>query len=346
MPDERVLAAIANWAPRFVSQGVDMNDFQRVTSRVETWPEWLPAWVANGDLHAQLAREAEARDRTVTAGQAWNHAALSYHFAKFVWMVDMQRYRQAADKAVAALREAHRLLDPGAERVEIPFEGTAMVGNLRRPQDAARPPLAILLPGLDSTKEEFFEWENVFLVRGLATFSLDGPGQGETGYTTLIRPNYELAVTALLDHLQWDAPVGVAGVSLGGYYAPRAAAFEKRIGAAVGVSGAFCFGDVWDARPSLTKETFQYHAGAMSPEDARAKAFELTLEGIAEQIDQPLLIIAGKLDRLVGWDESKRIVDAAPNSTWVLFEEGNHVCNNIPYKYRPLAADWLKEQLS
>ena len=68
--------------------------------------------------------------------------------------------------------------------------------------------------------------------------------------------------------------------------------------------------------------------------------------GVAEQIDQPLLIIAGKLDRLVAWDESKRIADAAPNSTWVLFEEGNHVCNNIPYKYRPLAADWLKEQLS
>jgi len=29
----------------------------------------------------------------------------------------------------------------------------------------------------------------------------------------------------------------------------------------------------------------------------------------------------------------------------VLFEEGNHVCNNIPYKYRPLTADWLAERL-
>ena len=97
MPDERVQAAISNWAPRFVSQGVDMNDFQRVTAPVETWPEWLPAWVENGDRHAQLAREAEARGRTLTAGQAWNHAALSYHFAKFVWMVDMDLYRDAAD---------------------------------------------------------------------------------------------------------------------------------------------------------------------------------------------------------------------------------------------------------
>ena len=85
---------------------------------------------------------------------------------------------------------------------------------------------------------------------------------------------------------------------------------------------------------------------AATPEEAREKAFELTLEGVAEQIEQPLLVVTGKLDRLVGWEESKKIADSAPNSTWVLYEEGNHVCNNIPYKYRPLVADWLREQLA
>jgi len=135
--DERVEAAVANWAPRFVSQGVDANDFRRVTSRVAAWPDWLPAWVANGDMHAQRAREAERQGRTLTAGEAWNHAALSYHFAKFVWMIDTDRYRSAADQAVAALREVHRLLDPAAERLEIPFEGATMFANLRRPQGAA-----------------------------------------------------------------------------------------------------------------------------------------------------------------------------------------------------------------
>jgi pimeloyl-ACP methyl ester carboxylesterase len=346
VPDERVQAAIGNWAPRFVSQGVDFNDFQRVTSRVEVWAEWLPAWVENGDLHAGLAREAEELGRTLSAGEAWNHAALSYHFAKFVWMVDMDRYREAADSAVAALRNVHRLVDPTAERLEIPFEGETMFANLRRPQDVARPPLVLLLPGLDSTKEEFFEWENVFLRRGLATLSLDGPGQGETGYTTHIQPNYEVAVSAALDHLDWDEPVGLAGVSLGGYYAPRAAAFEPRVRAAVGISGSFNFGEVWDNRPSLTKETFQHHSGASSLEEARALAFELSLEGVAERIEQPLLVITGKRDKLVLWEETKKIADAAPNATWVLFEEGNHVCNNIPYKYRPLAADWLREELA
>jgi len=345
VPDERVQAAIDNWAPRFVSQGVDFNDFQRVTAKVETWPEWLPAWVENGDLHARRAREAEEAGRALTAGQAWNHAALSYHFAKFVWMVDMERYRDAADRAVAALREVHRLLDPLAERVEIPFQGTTMVANLRRPLGAELPPLVLLLPGLDSTKEEFWAWENVFLQRGLATLSLDGPGQGETGYTTHIQPNYEVAVTAALDHVGWDGPIGLAGVSLGGYYAPRAAAFEPRVQAAAGVSGPFNFGEVWDERPSLTKETFQHHSGASSPAEAREKAFELDLDGVAERVEQPLLVVTGKLDRLVRWQESKKIADAASNSTWVLFEDGNHVCNNIPYKYRPLVADWLREQL-
>ena len=31
---------------------------------------------------------------------------------------------------------------------------------------------------------------------------------------------------------------------------------------------------------------------------------------------------------------------------WVLFPEGNHVCNNIPHLYRPLVADWLAAHLS
>ena len=346
MADERIRAAIANWAPRFTSQGVDPNDFRRVTAELETWDEWLPSWEANGDRHAGLAREAEAAGRTLSAGEAWVRAALSYHFGKFVWMVDMERYRTVSDKAIAALYEAHRLLDPAAERVEVPFEDGTLYGNLRRFEPGSATPLAVLLPGLDSTKEEFFHWENVFLLRGMSTFSLDGPGQGESGYATSIRPDYEAAVSAALDALDWRGPAGVAGVSLGGYYAPRAAAFEPRLQAVVSVSGPFCFGDGWDSRPGLTKETFVHHSGAADLDAAREKAFALTLEGAAERIQQPMLVITGDRDRVIGWEESKRIADAAPNATWVLVEGANHVVNDMPYRYRPLAADWLREQLA
>jgi 2,6-dihydroxypseudooxynicotine hydrolase len=348
--DERVRDAIAHWAPRFITNGVDYNDFVRVTSGVTTWDEWLPAWVENGHGFAELARDAESRGRTVTAGQLWNQAALSYHFAKFVWMLDMERYEEATRLAVDALRKAHSFLDPTAERIEIPFEnGATLVGNLRRPA-GERAPLVLLFPGLDSTKEEFFGWENVFLSRGLATFSLDGPGQGESGLSTHIYPNYEVAATATIDVLsQRDdidaARIGAAGVSLGGYYAPRAAAYEKRIKAAVGISGPFDFASNWEHMPQQTRETVAHHVGASSPEEARAKAGELNLYEAAKLIDQPFLAITGRHDRLIPWEQTQRQADEAPNGEFVLYDDGNHVCNNIPWKYRPLTADWLREKL-
>ncbi|MHB8470449.1 MAG: alpha/beta hydrolase family protein [Gaiellaceae bacterium] len=348
--DQRVADAIAHWAPRFVANGVDVNDFRRVTAGIATWAEWLPAWLEDGHRHAALAQEAEEQGRSRTAGEAWNRAALSYHFAKFVWLLDLQRHAEATRLAVQALRNAHRHLDPTAERIEIPFAGGAtLVGNLRRPAgDPA--PLVLLLPGLDSTKEEFFGWENVFLARGLATLSLDGPGQGETGLSTHIQPNYEAAATATLDALAVRDDVdldrvGAAGVSLGGYYAPRAAAYEKRIKAAVGISGPFDFGANWDRMPLQTRETVVHHTGAADEAEGRAKAAELNLYEAAALIDQPFLAIAGRQDRLIPWEQTKRQADEAPGGELVLFEDGNHVCNNLPYRYRPLTADWLRERL-
>lgn len=342
MPDERVAAAIAHWAPRFVANGVDHNDFVRVTAAIETWAEWLPAWVANGDEHARLAREAEALGRTRTAGEAWNRAALSYHFAKFVWHLDLDRYREATRMAVEALQRAHRHLDPTAERLEIPYDGAALHANLRGDRGA---PLVLLLPGLDSTKEEFLRWEDVFLARGLATLSLDGPGQGETGLATYIEPRYELPVAAALDHVGWEAPVGVAGVSLGGYYALRAAAYEKRLRAVVGISGPYDFGACWETMPQPTREAVMHHTGAADEAEGRAKASELCLRDVAPLVDQRFLAVTGRHDRLIPWQQTKRQADEAQQGEFVLFEEGNHVVNDIPYAYRPLAADWLGEQL-
>ena len=51
MPDERVQAAINNWAPRFTSQGVDYNDFFRTTARIQKWDEWCREWCVTGDMH-------------------------------------------------------------------------------------------------------------------------------------------------------------------------------------------------------------------------------------------------------------------------------------------------------
>jgi len=351
MPDERVEAAIKNWAPRFTSQGVDYNDFFHTTARIQTWDEWCSEWVVTGDVHYQLAKKAEAEGNSLSAGEAYIAAALCYHFGKFVFQDFHDEYMSASQKAVEAFAKGLKLLDPTGERVEIPFDGATMVGTFRRPTGSDKPALVLLLPGLDSTKEEFFYWERVFLKRGLATFTLEGPGQGECGYNLHIHPDYEVAVSTALDELTKRADIdssriGLAGVSLGGYYAPRSAAYEPRIKAVVGNCGPWNFGECWDNLPSLTRSAFLYHSGASDMEDAKERAHNLTLDGAAQKIKQPLLIIHGKLDRIIPWQHAHKIVDmVGPNAELAMFEDGNHVCNNIPYKYRPLTADWLKEKL-
>lgn len=350
MADDAVLSAVANWGPRFTAQGVDPSDFARVTGGIERWEDWLSAWCANADTHASLAREAEDRGRPRTAGEAWVRAALSYHFGKFVWMLDLEAHDAAADHAVAAMGNAHRLLDPTAERITIGFDGATMVGNLRRPLGLDRPPLVLLIAGLDSTKEEFFAVENIFLARGMATFSLDGPGQGETARALRIRPDFEVPVAVVLDVLcERDdldgSRVGLLGVSLGGYYGARAAAFEPRLRAVVISGGCYDYGSVIRDRPAHSVATFMHGCGASTREEAFDFATRITLAGVAERITQPMIVVFGKRDRLVPWQHAVRVAEEAPAAQLWMFDEGNHVCMNLTYRWRPQAADWLAERL-
>jgi dienelactone hydrolase len=349
--DERVQAAIRNWAGRFIANGVDYNDFVRTTAAIDSWDQWLDRWTETADVHLRLAEEARAAGRTQSAGEAFGRAAVTYHFSKFVWVLDPALNRRNTEAAVRCLYAAHEQLDPTAERVEAMMDGGMVVANLRRPHGAHGPvPLVILIPGLDSTKEEFFVWEGVFLDRGMATLSLDGPGQGETGLRMPIRPQYELAVTAILDAVVGRPEIdperiGAVGVSLGGHYVVRAAAFEPRIRALAGVSGPYDFAAGWEGMPQLTRDAVAHHTGAGGDAEARRRAHELDLEGVADHVTQPCLVVTGKLDRVIPWEQTRRIADAVAGAEWVLYEDGTHVCNNIPYKYRPLVADWMRAHL-
>ena len=178
MTDEFVQSAVHNWAPRFIAQGVDYNDFFRTTARMVNWDNWCREWSATGDRHIELANQALAQNRKNTAGEAFISGALCYHFGKFLFQDHYDEFVTAGRKSIDAFARGLKIIDPTAERVQIPLNSAAMVGILRKPPEVSHPALVILLPGLDSTKEEFFYWENVFLKRGLATLTLEGPGQG------------------------------------------------------------------------------------------------------------------------------------------------------------------------
>jgi dienelactone hydrolase len=348
--DARVQSAIDNWASRFIANGVDFNDFVATTAAISRWDQWLDGWTATAEIHRGLAESALEDGHLHTAGEAFLRAAVSYHFAKFVWVIDPARNRRCTEAAVRALYDAHALLDPTAERIEAAFDGGLALANLRLPGSPVPAPLAVLIPGLDSTKEEFFALESVFLDRGMATLSLDGPGQGEGGFHSHIRPDYEVAVTAALDALggrpQIDpGRVGVVGISLGLYYAVRAAAFEPRLKAVAGVSGPYDMGAAWEHKPSLTREAFAHYSGAATDDEARERARQLNLAGVAPTVQQPCLVVTGKRDRVIPWEQTKRIADEVPHAEWVLYDDGTHVCNNIPFRYRPLISDWLRDRL-
>lgn len=351
VPDARVRAAIDNWGPRLIANGVDFNDFVAVTGSISRWEQWLDAWSDSAAGHRERGERALAAGHSRSAGEAFLLAAVEFHFAKFVWVLDPPRNRVATEAAVTALYRAHALLDPTAQRIEVPLsDGGAAVANLRLPAGPGRAPLAILIPGLDSTKEEFYAWEWVFLNRGIATLSLDGPGQGETGFALPIRPDYEVAVSAAIDAVRDRADLDpgrivAAGVSLGGYYVARSAAFEPRLRAVAGVSGPYDMAAQWDTMPGLTREAFIHHSGASDESQARSLAAQLSLAGIADRISQPCLVVTGRRDRVIPWEQTRRIADEAPRGEWVLYDEGTHVCNNIPYRYRPLVADWLADRV-
>jgi fermentation-respiration switch protein FrsA (DUF1100 family) len=349
--DPRVAAAIAHWAPRFVSNGVLLADFEEVTAGLSRWEDWCAAWSARARVHEALGREALGRGYRLTAGEHLVRAAMYYHFAKFVFVHDIEQMRTAHMHAVDCYRTALPLMRPPGERVAIPYGGKTLYGVLRlSPGGAARPPVVIMAPGLDSTKEELHAYEEPFLARGMAILAIDGPGQGEAEYDIPIAGDYERAARAVCDWIETRAElhperIAMWGVSLGGYYAPRACAYEKRIKACVALSGPFEWKEIWDALPLLTREAFRVRSHCATEADAVRHAATLSMKDAAAQIRCPIYIVTGRQDRLVPAAHAERLAKSASGPVELLIvEDGGHNANNRPYRYRSQTADWLAER--
>lgn len=349
--DALVKAAMDHWAPRFVANGVPFTDFQEVTARIEKWDDWCAAWSARAAIHEAIGRDELAAGHGLSAGQHLTEAAVCYHFGKYLFVHDPETMRAAHMKAVTCRNLALPHLRPPGERIDIPYEGKILFGNLRRPVGVDRPPVVVMAMGLDSAKEEMHAYETTFLDRGLATMAFDGPGQGEGEYDFTIRHDYEVPVGAVIDCIanrdDLDArALAIWGVSLGGYYAARAAALEPRIKAAVTLSGPFDWGAIWDKLPPITRTAFQMRAGCDTEEAAHARAADLSLVGLAEKITCPIFVVGGKLDRVIPYQDAERLAaEVSGPVRSLLIEDGGHVANNRGYLYRTQTADWLAAQL-
>ncbi|MBI2317441.1 MAG: alpha/beta fold hydrolase [Betaproteobacteria bacterium] len=351
MTDPLIKHAREHWISRYTVNGVLTSDFLDVTHSIERWEDWCAAWSARALVHETLGREALAAGQHLSAGEHLNRAATYYHFAKYLFVQDMAQHRAAHAKAVECLTLALPHLVPPGERVLIPYEGRQLAGVLRFPAGVRRPPVVLMTMGLDSTKEELGTFEMTFLERGMAILAFDGPGQGEAEYDFPIRADYEAVTGEAIDWLERRSDIdasriGIWGISLGGYYAPRSAAFEKRLKACIANCGPWNFAARWDELPSLTRAAFRVRSHSSSDGEARERAGMLCLDGVAKRIECPLFVIAAGLDRLCPPEDARRLASEARGPVeLVVIEGGNHVAHTRPYRYRPQSADWMARQL-
>ncbi|HEU5367113.1 MAG TPA: alpha/beta fold hydrolase [Ktedonobacterales bacterium] len=350
--EQRVQVAIDNWAPRFLANGIDPNDFQRVTKRVTRWDDWSPEWSACGAMHEQMGQEAEAARCYESAGDHYLHAAMCYHFGKFMFVHKPDVLRAAHARVAQTYQKGLPYYEYPGERVAIPYEGgKTLYGILRKPWHRPKPPIVILSPGLDSVKEELHFYGDDFLRRGMAVLAVDGPGQGEAELEHALRHDAEVPMRAVIDALERRTDIdtgriGMMGVSLGGYFATRAAAFEPRIKAVICLAAGYNLARHFDRYPILTQEAFIYRLKAPDEASARERLKQFDLQGVMARVTCPLLVVMGRLDRLFPAEDAERMAAEAggPTDLW-MFDDGNHVCNNIPYKYRPQQADWMRSKL-
>ena len=347
--DPRVSSAISHWAPRFVSNGVLLADFEDVTRSLTRWEDWCSAWSERAAVHEALGRESLKNGFKLTASEHLIRAAIYYHFAKFVFVQDVKQMRAAHVKAVECYRDGIAHARPPGERVEVAYENRSIYGVLRKP-NASNNPVLVMAPGLDSTKEEIHAYEEPFLARGIAVLAIDGPGQGEAEYDIPICGDYERAASAVVDWIEGRKDlnaqkIGIWGVSLGGYYAPRAAAYEKRIKACIALSGPYEWDRIWDGLPELTRETFRVRSHSKDETQARAVAKTLTMKEAAPRITCPIFIVTGRQDRLVPASHAEQLAKAVSGPVELMVvEDGGHNANNRPYRYRSRTADWLAGQ--
>jgi 2,6-dihydroxypseudooxynicotine hydrolase len=196
--------------------------------------------------------------------------------------------------------------------------------------------------------------EDGLLQRGLATFSFDGPGQGETWFQMGMIVDYERATSAVIDYLSGletvDAErVGVFGPSMGGYLAPRSAACDARIKACAVSGGGY---DRLGMRDSVLRgDAFQtarlQHLFKIVDRQALLDTLSgCTLEGLAPNIRCPLLICHGSQDMVPVSSAERLYAEASGPKQLLVLEGGNHVNNNMPYRYRPAVWDFLMRELT
>ena len=359
-------------AMRALGSGSAVGEVAQVVSALQDaardydFEAWYRAWYALGDhLWAQGERELAA-DHPRSAGESFQRACGYYQWAIAFMDYDDARKATTHQRSVDAFARYAERRDPPIEHVEVPYEGTSFPAwFVPGAGPAPRKPALIYLPGLDSTKEMGLSFAQAMAARGFGVLLPDGPGVGEavTLRGMVNRYDYEVPGRADFDYLAGRADVDASrivavGVSMGGYRAPRFAAFEPRLAGCVAWGAVWDWAAVWASRIGNergnvpTRHSHVMHVmGAHSLEEVTQIVQNWRLEGVAEQIKCPLLVTHGEKDAQIPVAQAYALYEAAgsPQKELKIFTEAEggsaHSQNDNRLLANAWIGDWLEDVL-
>ena len=326
---------------------------------------WYESWKKLAERVEALARDYEEAEQHLSAGRKYLRASGYYLLAERMLPSHDPRKVQTYRQVLATFKKGIQYRKEAVEWVEIPYQGKSMPALFSKAPGRGRLPCMVHFDGFDGMKELIYQWTaDEFRRRGLSLLIVDHPGVGEALRLRGMHsgPDTEVPAGASVDYLQARTDVdpnriGIMASSLGGYYAPRAAAFEKRFKCCVAWGSIWDYGEITSKRllgkggerpvPDFVNQ-LMWVLGKGTVEEAAAVAKQMTLEGVADKITCPLLIMHGENDRQVPLQYAQRTFDAVVNSpnkrlkVFTLAEGGAEHCQadnrTMAVDY---AADWV-----
>jgi alpha-beta hydrolase superfamily lysophospholipase len=345
------------WYTRFLLSGVDLERVRRVVGRIHRWHNWCSEWYDEGCRMEHMAEDALTNGDQECAKRWFHEAAGCFHVGQHFFYLDDNLKNLSLEKIWSIYPKALHLYSDQERpvRADIPFQGVQIPAYLRLQPSPGRP-LVVQINGLDNLKE--IEQHNVgqmFYNAGFNTIAFDGPGQGEMWKSMKMIPDYHKSVSAVIDWLEENYSahidmnrIGAIGFSMGGYFAPEAAAHDRRINCAAGNGGPADLGFLLPERkanPILIKG-IPHAAGTDTLEKAVKKlGYEITQ---SPALDRPMLILHSGRDRIIpdGRKHAEKFMNWAVGEKELKFyPDGEHVCANYLDEVLPYMVDWMRKHL-
>ena len=330
---------------------------------------WWLEWTEMARRIEDFGDVEEAKGHQLTSGAYYLRAAI-YYFCGERFVAPSERKWDTYRSCLRCFGKGIARRFPQIERVDLPYDGTTLPAWLLKADTREPAPTVVMFDGLDNAKEMSVLFGGVEIARrGIHVLAIDGPGQGEALRLQGIpsRFDYEVPAGAAYDYLAGrpdlvDAKrVAVMGFSMGGYYAPRAAAMDPRFAACVAWGGHFDYHESWVRRrkilesggTKLSAPGFQlpWVLGMPDIEACMKKLEEYRLAGVAEKMRCPFFCLHGENDTIVQLDFAQRLVDAVGSENKTLrvltaHEGGSEHCQEDNRQVGAnIIADWLADNL-